>query len=111
MSNTTGLFLPLSFFQGDDLDLLFTLEKDGLLVDPSTVTLEGSFRLNADDPDPQVFTFEVDEEDSYLNKVVFTSEDSELLSIGTYNYQIRIDDGTKKKTILFGTLQVKDSPL
>ena len=111
MSNTIGLFYPTSFYQGDDFDLAFTVDLDGLLIDPSDVTIEGSFRLNKDDPEPQQFTIEVDEENSFLFHARFSSLNSETLEIERYNYQIRMTNGSYKETILFGTLDVKDSPL
>lgn len=121
--STKGLFIPLSVIQGDTLDVAFDITLEEVQIDPNDITLEGQF-IRSDfsaDAYPETFTFQVSEVDAYKMHARVSSDVTEGLLIGNYNYQIRfihntdlsldVDSTGDKTTILYGSLTVLESPL
>ena len=112
MSSTKGLFYPISIIQGETLDISFDISFDGELLDPSGLSIVGQFGTTYETDIQESFTFSFveDDTDSYITHAVYPAEDSSLLEVGKYTYQIQFtDENSKVKTILYGSMDVLQS--
>lgn len=102
-----GVFYPLELTKGETLEFKFDVVNMGENVDPSDVSISGSFK-KSDTVNPLQFSITEDDEDPYTWVVSYSASNSNNLTPDVYRWEIRMTEtSTSKVTTLFnGTLTV-----